>query len=378
MQVVLADTTRRTTVATATNASQAIPFSEKVSATCPSFVGASAALREGVDDTAHAYAAALDALAGGLGESYAAHVAEGESLEHFHLFTRDLPPVDDKALHMHSDMGLFIVMTPAGFVELSTGEAAAAAAGQPHGLYLELPSGEVVRPALQSDSLLVMNGEGSHVWVESPLGEQLSVPRHEVDFPHIEGVGRVWFGRMVLPKRSALLQQQKTGDESTLMTFNEYRNQMFNVFHNGSAEAKMGVGCHPTQASGRFLQRHLLVEHAEADSCNSTQIYCWLSCMEIPDGCTADTVECQNSETRALWVPEDSHCMNCAPVCLTDGSVTGGSGGGMTDMNTFNVDVTPTPTPTPAVDSAVPATVIPLAAIISLAATLLAALLPVY
>jgi hypothetical protein len=104
--------------------------------------------------------------------------------------------------------------------------------------------------------------------------------------------------------------------------------------------------------------------------------------MEIPDGCTADTVECKNSETLDLWLPGDTHCMNCAPVCrlmtTTDGSMTGGSGGGVTDLDTLNIDATPTPTPTPAVDSAVPATVIPLAAIISLVATLLAALLPVY
>jgi len=356
--VELADATRRTTLATGTNATRPLSYSPEVAASCPAFVDAAASLRAGVDAAASAYAAALDGLAGPGGAAFASQVAEGESLEHFHLFTRPGPvPADRaaaKALHLHSDMGLFIVMTPASYVELTTGNAAPGADGVQRGFFLELPDGTLVEPVVHPGSLLVMNGEGLHAWVDSPLGAGLAVPRHEVDFELAEGAGRAWFGRMVLPSRGAALQH---GPDAGL-TFNQYRSQTVAAFQAGMPEKAMSTGCHPAPGSMRAAQRHLL-QHDDADSCAAGEMHCWMQCMEMPDCGMGKMPECKNTVTGAPWV--EGMCPNCALVCPSDDStMTGGSGGSTMDVG-LNADEhaghdhvdgehdypTPTPTATP-------------------------------
>lgn len=94
--------------------------------------------------------------------------SNAESLEHFHLFTKPetnlshAASAGEPALHMHSDMGIFLIMTPAAYFRID--EAAipsAPTAGMNSGFYLELPSGELVHPTFPPNSLLVMGGEAS-------------------------------------------------------------------------------------------------------------------------------------------------------------------------------------------------------------------------
>lgn len=127
-------------------------------------------------------------------------------------------------------MGLFIVMTAAEYIDLSTGERLRDAlpddTSEPisstshtrvapeSGFRLRLPNGNVVTPTFPSGSLLVMNGEGSRLWIKVATSSNKEgatrwpyAPAHEVLVPNMDlDVGRAWFGRMYLPPRDAVLQ----------------------------------------------------------------------------------------------------------------------------------------------------------------------------
>ncbi|GAX78013.1 hypothetical protein CEUSTIGMA_g5455.t1 [Chlamydomonas eustigma] len=124
----LADSTLRNTVALSTNRSIAQPMPTSIMESCPVFTESARKLREEVDLTGRAYARVLDRLVHGLeasepatprsgvmGDSFVSAVLRAESLEHFHLFQRRAPPSDQPSLDMHSDMGLFLIMTAAEY-----------------------------------------------------------------------------------------------------------------------------------------------------------------------------------------------------------------------------------------------------------------------
>eukprot|EP00959_Pyramimonas_sp_CCMP1952_P120100 2511125-Pyramimonas_sp.AAC.1 len=134
-RVVLDDGTRKLSVATATNHSVPQSFPEALLSRpqCSQFVDKSRGFRATVDRTGRAFSRVLDQLTesrsptdesrstdeGGF-DSFSSTVTDAESLEHFHLFTRPRIDWNDAmpTLHMHSDVGMFIVMTPAKYFRL--------------------------------------------------------------------------------------------------------------------------------------------------------------------------------------------------------------------------------------------------------------------
>jgi hypothetical protein len=144
---------------------------------------------------------------------------------------------------MHSDMGLFIIMTAAEYFNLQDegskdvlhqSRQLLGEARPESGLLIELPDGQVVRPVFEEGSLLVMNGEGASMWmrVEGPHASPLPpyAPPHELVVPDVQGATRAWFGRMYLPPRDAVLQH----GASKGITFNEYREQTYEAFRDGN------------------------------------------------------------------------------------------------------------------------------------------------
>ena len=202
---------------------------------------------------------------------------------------------------MHSDMGLFIVMTAADYFDLPSGDRmvppddANYDTVDPHrwspesGFRLRLPDGSVVLPTIPSGSVLVMNGEGSHLWMKTSPSVQAPtrrpyVPAHEVLVPNMDqNIGRAWFGRMYLPPRDAVLQGQQPSmrlvggiKEASAVTFGWYRDQTFAAFSQGKPHLASTIGCGPsygdaTSSSDGAKSRALL----DNGSCNSNQIYCW-------------------------------------------------------------------------------------------------------
>mmetsp|Transcript_8235 Transcript_8235/g.15641 ORF Transcript_8235/g.15641 Transcript_8235/m.15641 type:complete len:661 (-) Transcript_8235:441-2423(-) len=334
----LDDGSQRASLSTVTNHSVPELLAPSVVRECPGFVAASAELRSTVDSAGRAFGLLLDHLTDGPGEAHTSNehldhsfhwaASNAESLEHFHLFTKPetnlshAASAGEPALHMHSDMGIFLIMTPAAYFRID--EAAipsAPTAGMNSGFYLELPSGELVHPTFPPNSLLVMGGEASARWMQRPRPPPVYAPAHEVVLPEMHGLGRAWYGRMYFPPREARLTKAARADltaqegalhASVNMSFGEMREQTYDAYFTGRPEAALALGCH---ASRRQLQ--------DEQSCSDGMVWCWMQCQKLPgnNSCTAEESLCQAPDGK-LW-PEDftspdgevNHCLECAPVC---------------------------------------------------------------
>lgn len=225
---------------------------------------------------------------------------------------RDEPAAapDSSTVELHSDMGLFIVMTPAEYVGLSGPEAAAGAgASAGGGLLLELASGEMVAPEVPAGALLVMNGDGMERWMRLGGGAAPHSPGHEVLLPEggLAGHGRAWFGRMFLPPKDARLPDGS-------LSFGEYRAAAAAALAAGGAAS--AAGCSPSRRR---------VELEEVTPCAAGEVYCWMSCMQVSAGldCDPATMLCEEAGTGLLW-PQDFldpssgdpvHCYDCGLTC---------------------------------------------------------------
>lgn len=325
-EVELKDRTVRSTIATATNHSIVAPLPAAVGAHCPEFSRAAASLRRAVDMTGRVYGRVLDRLIYGVsperqvsprdGASFVSAVLSAESLEHFHMFTRPAdvstsPPDEEQAsLEMHTDMGLFIVMTAAEYL-LDSGERLGLdQSNVESGLRLELRNGQVVVPLFPADSLLVMNGEGSHLWMRGAdtWADRPHAPAHEVWVPNITGMVRTWFGRMFFPPRDAVLQSP----ESPGLRFGEYRDQTYDAFHKGTPGLASTLGCSPT--------RRILMDEG---SCGADEMLCWMTCMSSAHlNCSAGSIVCGDPSVPGSQWPQDylingqpTHCFNCQLEC---------------------------------------------------------------
>eukprot|EP00798_Chlamydomonas_sp_ICE-L_P012782 gene12782-16040_t len=330
--VVLDDGNIRSTLAIATNASVHYPLPENVTRECPALAQTSDKLREAVDSTGRAYAAILDSLLHPELSSASAPyefrrpissaMEKSESLEHFHVFHGPKEDIqnskdgENAAIELHTDMGLFLVMSAAEYFSTNgpNSQRLDPNNGKPEsGFILQLPDGRMVKPIIPDGSLLVMNGEGCTRWSwPGHSAEQVQASRaphpaaHEVVLPQLKGISRAWFGRMYLPPRSSLL-------VDTNMSFNEYRQQTYSAFHEGTPDLALTTGC---SRNARKL--------ADEDLCGANEVYCWMSCIAFSSdiGCSKSDVQCADP-TGAIWPNEfinpgtgdPDHCYDCGLSC---------------------------------------------------------------
>jgi hypothetical protein len=269
MQVVMEDGTQRRTLATATNMGIPELLPPDVQLSCPGFSTAADQLRSTVDTVGIAYAAVLDRLLYGStacshpSDCFSEALQNSESLEHFHMFVPSMSPTADSLLPMHSDIGLFLVMTAAELFDINKASAGGTPDGQLYGtasvqqagdLRVELQDGRIVAPVLPEGSLLVMNGEGLLRWMPAP--EQGHVhpysPLHGVISSNFNGRVRAWFGRMFMPAYNSTLHVDDGDDSSPILqsdpvTFAQYRHHTYDTFHRGEGYAASAVGCSPAR-----------------------------------------------------------------------------------------------------------------------------------
>ena len=282
-QVKLDDGAVRNTLATATTGNIMPPLPPDAEQHCPDFAEAAQHLREAVAMTGTAYAGVLDKLFYGdaacttNAQCFTGAVSSAESLEHFHLFEPSTAASSRHMLDMHSDIGLFLVMTPAElFRSLSaagkggnfSGNFQATPGQRAHDLVVELPDGRIVTPVLPAGALLVMNGEGLTRWMASPLLDHVRpyTPLHEVLSSNMGGGVRAWFGRMYMPPALARLQvadhatgasgsdqhggslvSRKLLSVAQQITFGEYRQQTYVMFREGKGSEASAAGCSPSR-----------------------------------------------------------------------------------------------------------------------------------
>ena len=296
----MGDQTVRSTLATSTNQTVAQQFDATLQTECPTFVTLSDSVRTTTAAVGAAYAKVLDKLeqrdprvtVGPFGEA----VARSENLEHFHVYWRRDERKDGKpTLRMHTDLGMFIVMTPPQYFHFS-----GSIPSQRHidtGFQVKLPNGEIVTPEFPAGSVVVMNGEGCADWVQSKTARSLYVPPHQVVLPAgTQGMGRAWYGRMYLPPRNS----PKQDEERQPVTFNQYW-----------TDASAAVIRAPTGEAS--LGHRMLVDQG---NCSAGNLYCWMGCMNasVVNGCPANNIQCTDNN-GTVWFPGMSHCMKCKLYC---------------------------------------------------------------
>eukprot|EP00667_Euglena_gracilis_P007542 EG_transcript_7615 len=300
--VELHDETVRSTLATSTNQTIAQNFDADLQEKCPTFVKLSESVRTATAAVGNAYAQMLDKmehqdLSATMGP-FGAAVSRSENLEHFHVYWRRGERKDDRpTLKMHTDLGMFIVMTPPQYFHFRN----FAATDYPvdSGFQVQLPNGDVVTPEFPAGSVVVMNGEGCADWINSKVARKLYVPPHQVVLPRgTVGLGRAWYGRMYLPPRTTVKQDQRLST-----TFNQYWTDA------SAALVRAPVG-------EAVLGHRLLLDQG---NCSAGQLYCWMQCMNLnttnTSNCSVSNIQCKDPSTGTVWQGGNTHCMTCTLVC---------------------------------------------------------------
>ncbi|RLN49618.1 hypothetical protein BBJ28_00002633 [Nothophytophthora sp. Chile5] len=241
-------------------------------ALCPEYAQLHQAFSEAVEHAVANVGSALDAT-----QSFQVVVEGGESvmtarklleesvhLDHFHAYEaprRSLLEsgddadvnVADLSLELHTDNGLMIAMSaPEYFDVRPSGELQTRAThSEDAGLLIQTAAGEVVRPVLQEDELVLMLGSGIDQWIQTspPLHPVLHGMRYPRAISDVEDgdhqLLRAWFGKMILLEAHQVM-------DNTGMTYGQYANQTTRYLVQQEAEGRAAFGavaCPP--------QRHL-------------------------------------------------------------------------------------------------------------------------
>lgn len=226
-----------------------------------------------------------------------------ESLDHFHVYSSQDnvgKATEDASIPFHTDMGLFLVLTPGVWVGASGSRLDSS------DLVIRRADGADYKVSAPEDSVVIIIGSGLVDW-QYP-GIDLRAGVHAVR-PISSGINeaRVVLGRMFLPSMEAV--------SASGVVFSDF-------FH------KPIRGAEPT--SPVALQWRRLTEVR----CGTGKKYCWMNCMEEPD-CEGYESTCMDPTTNTLCGPTECNTQ-CKLVCppktittpaLTQGSTAGTSGG---------------------------------------------------
>ncbi|CEG40715.1 uncharacterized protein PHALS_10899 [Plasmopara halstedii] len=243
----LRDRTNRYTVSldSGRQLTQSFNQSPELLALCPEFVELHAALSKVVELAVTNVGSALDATQtfkiqaeqGAVVMTARKLLEDSVHLDHFHAYEAPqsmkkieddlLLDLNDLSLELHTDNGVMIAMTaPEYFQVSSTGIVELKnTSKEDSGLFIQTGNGEIVRPVLYPDELILMLGSGIEHWIKTspPLHSVLHGMRYPRSVSLSEGdhstkILRSWFGKMIL------LDSDQQMDNSGL-TFRQYANQ---------------------------------------------------------------------------------------------------------------------------------------------------------
>jgi len=186
---------------------------------------------------------------------------------------------DFATIPLHIDAGYLIAATM-GMVLEPPFDKAPQEYSEAGPLILKRADGELVRPRLRPDAILIMAG---HRFQEHFPSSVRALP-HALDLAGSSG-SRAWFGSMLLPQE---LVAEGTSEEDV---------------HNVQSLACRGLEANPIDLS---------------DDCGEGSTWCWMRCMPIPDSCTDEPKEelrCTNVETGFLWPGGNVMCPTCTVTC---------------------------------------------------------------
>ncbi|KAF4143480.1 hypothetical protein GN958_ATG07213 [Phytophthora infestans] len=271
----LRDNTNRYTVSLESGRQlmESLDQSAELLAICPEYVEIHAAFSSAVELAVANVGTALDATQkfhvtaekGAVTMTARKLLEESVHLDHFHAYeaaqdmrrleTDSEINVSDMSLELHTDNGLMIAMSAPEYFEVSsTGELQLKnTQGEDAGLFIQSANGQIVRPVLQGDELILMLGSGVNDWIKTtpPLHSVLHGMRYPRTVALVDGDGqgkkllRSWFGKMILLESHQVM-------DNTGLTFGQYANQTTRYLVQQEAEDHQAFGavaCPP--------QRHL-------------------------------------------------------------------------------------------------------------------------
>lgn len=216
-------------------------------------------------------------------------VSEGTHLEHFHLYEKKTTLNDlyatDFTRRLHTDQGLFIVLSPALTLNSET--------TSDHGFFIQLKNGEIVQPDFGKNKaeLVFMIGDGYSQWISPKTKVQFRATPHAVIMPYnANGLSkRSWYGRMILPKHSMFLEAQQ-------QTFSQLKNKMTSQNENDVTSAKFSACSNGLVLGDRLLQ-----------SCGDDELFCWLECVPL------NVFGCSDTEVESCGFFEGDDFVECDP-----------------------------------------------------------------
>ncbi|OWZ17588.1 hypothetical protein PHMEG_0008451 [Phytophthora megakarya] len=342
----LRDGTNRYTVSleSGRQLSETLDQSAQLLAVCPEYVQIHAAFSAAVELAVVNVGTALDATQkfhivaekGAVAMTARKLLEESVHLDHFHAYEaaqnlRKLQNdveinVADMSLELHTDNGLMIAMSAPEYFEVANnGELQhKRTQGEDAGLFIQTANGEIVRPVLQSDELILMLGSGIDDWIKTspPLHSVLHGMRYPraVSVVGEESTGnkllRSWFGKMILLESHQVM-------DNTGLTFGQYANQTtrYLVQQTEDHEAFGAVACPP--------QRHL---QASDNSC-SLKICSLKSSASSSDLTSSCQITCNHDSS--------SDAALCEKYCDCQDSPGSGSTCWMLCVENFSSDVCP-------------------------------------
>jgi len=235
-------------------------------------------------------------------------VVNGEQLEHFHSYKKierigeeyEDDDMSMRTIDIHSDQGFFIAFTPGMMTSSNSKDNSLVNA---EGFYIvEDDSKDVpihVDFNIDTDDLVFMLGDGVNQYINNrfvDVGNSghrlLRATPHAVSLKvHDDSQARVWYGRMVLPPKDALVAAEST---QTTLTYGDIRRRLV---ENPDVHIPAGLGC--SSPTMRALQHS--GNHDEPSACEKGSLFCWARCMELADYDISEEIcQEQNLELKCI------------------------------------------------------------------------------
>jgi hypothetical protein len=235
----LQDGTMRYTIST--ESGKKLPLAAKeTEASCPEYRQKYLAFSDLLENAVKSVGSALDKTTFAISKpsssnsqviNAAEFMSESIHLDHFHAYeaasittSKSESPL---SVEMHTDNGMLIAMTTPKYFEVDPNGALKTKSlpEEDAGLIIETKDGQIVRPLLKSDELIIMVGSGFDQWIQT--SDKLRPVPHGMKYPKITAdllqdnhkVIRAWFGKMILLQSDD--QMQSTG-----LTFGEYASRI--------------------------------------------------------------------------------------------------------------------------------------------------------
>jgi len=245
----------------------------------------------------------------------------------------DKGEMDNNVLDTHIDAGLFLSFVPS--MSCNSDDVSSS--------FMVQVDGKLQTVKFPSNSIIIMLGIGAEHWLQNirigSTSAKLVATKHAVQMNYDSM--RSWYGTMYLVPEKAII------DKDSKSTFEDMRSSMIirhpkhisnhnNSNDNYNINESISIGCGDSHSSNNKLssassslqQSRSVVErrlqtHVDASVCNnSTNFYCWMSCIDVPntdatildEGIDAAVTSCSDIKTGA---PGGAMNTNCIGVWYT-------------------------------------------------------------